>query len=117
MALDIETKKLLEESWNVPLYEAIFNRRSRRFGLGMEIKRGPNAFKSPQDPEPLSFEEEAMLCMAATGMSGMNLADMPHTTKEEVPEGESWDGNCNTMLEYNGRTFPSPCGSHGSELF
>jgi hypothetical protein len=34
-----------------------------------------------------------------------------------VPEGESWDGNCNTMLEYNGRTFPSPCGSHGSELF
>jgi hypothetical protein len=45
MALDIETKKLLEESWNVPLYEAIFNRRSRRFGLGMEIKRGPNAFK------------------------------------------------------------------------
>jgi len=117
MALDIETKKLLEESWNVPLYEAIFNRRSRRFGLGMEIKRGPNAFKSPQDPEPLSFEEEAMLCMAATGMSGMNLADMPHTTREEVPEGESWDGNCNTMLEYNGRTFPSPCGSHGSELF
>ena len=32
-------------------------------------------------------------------------------------EGEVWDGNCNTMLEYSGRTFPSPCGSHGTELF
>ncbi len=115
--MDSEVKKLLEESWNVPLLDAIFSRRSRRFGLGMEIKRGPNAFKSEAEPIPLSLEEEAMLCMAATGMSGMNLADMPHTRKEDVPAGEVWDGNCNTMLEYNGRTFPSPCGSHGTELF
>jgi hypothetical protein len=115
--MDIDTKKLLEEAWNMPLYEAIFTRRSRRFGLGMEIKQGPNAFKSDAEAEPLSEEEEAMLCMAATGMSGMNLADMPHTRKEDVPAGEVWDGNCNTMLEYNGRTFPSPCGSHGTELF
>ena len=117
MALDVDTKKLLEEAWNVPLFEAIFTRRSRRFGLGMEIKRGPNAYKSEQEPLPLSLEEEAMLSMAATGMSGFNLADMPHTRKEDVPEGEAWDGNCNTMLEYNGRTFPSPCGAHGTELF
>lgn len=115
--MDIETKKLLEEAWNVPLLEAIFNRRSRRFPLGAEIKHGPNAYKSTAEPEPLSLEEEAMLCMAATGMSGTNLADMPHTVKSELPEGEVWDGNCNTMLEYNGRTFPSPCGSHGTELF
>ncbi len=115
--MDIETKKLLEEAWNVPLLEAIFARRSRRFGLGMEIKHGPNAYKSEADPVPLSLEEEAMLSMAATGMSGMNLADMPHTTKEQVGPDEVWDGNCNTMLEYSGRTFPSPCGSHGTELF
>jgi hypothetical protein len=115
--MDTDTRKLLEEAWNTPLFEAIFTRRSRRFGLGMEIARGPNAYKSAAEPLPLSLEEEAMLSMAATGMSGMNLADMPHTTKEEVPEGEVWDGNCNTMLEYNGRTFPSPCGSHGTELF
>lgn len=117
MALDPDTRKLLEEAWNVPLFEAIFNRRSRRFGLGMEIARGPNAYRSTADPIPLTLEEEAMLCMAATGMSGMNLADMPHTRKEEVAAGETWDGNCNTMLEYDGRTFPSPCGSHGTELF
>ncbi len=115
--MDIETRKLLEEAWNVPLFEAIFTRRSRRFGLGMEIKHGPNAFKSDAEPHPLSFEEEAMLCMAATGMSGMNLADMPHTRREELAPDEVWDGNCNTMLEYSGRTFPSPCGSHGTELF
>ncbi len=115
--MDQETRKLLEEAWNMPLFEAIFTRRSRRFGLGMEIKHGPNAFKSEEDPVPLSLEEEALLCMAATGMSGMNLADMPHTRKDEVGEGEEWDGNCNTMLEYSGRTFPSPCGSHGTELF
>ncbi|MHC4933689.1 MAG: hypothetical protein ACYTGV_16025, partial [Planctomycetota bacterium] len=115
--MDIDTKKLLEEAWNMPLFEALFTRRSRRFGLGMEIKYGPNAYRSEAEPEPLSFEEEAMLCMAATGMSGMNLADMPHTERDKLPEGEVWDGNCNTMLEYNGRTFPSPCGSHGTELF
>lgn len=117
MALDPDVRKLMEETWNVPLFDAFFSRRSRRFGLGMEIKRGPNAYKSEAEPVPLSLEEEAMLGMAATGMSGMNLADMPHTTPEQVPEGEAWDGNCNTMLEYNGRTFPSPCGSHGTELF
>ena len=77
--MDQETRKLLEEAWNMPVFEAIFTRRSRRFGLGMEIKHGPNAFKSQEDPIPLTLEEEAMLCMAATGMSGMNLSDMPHT--------------------------------------
>ena len=63
--MDIETKKLLEAAWNVPLLEAIFARRSRRFGLGMEIKHGPNAYNSAADPIPLSLEEEAVLSMAA----------------------------------------------------
>ena len=71
MAMDSETRKLLEEVWSTPLFESIFTRRSRRFGLGMEIPRGPNAYKSTAEPLPLSFEEEALLCMAATGMSGM----------------------------------------------
>ena len=88
--MDNDVRKLLEEAWNVPLFEAIFTRRSRRFGLGMEIKRGPNAYKSEAEPLPLSLEEEAMLCMAATGMSGMNLADMPHTRKEDLAEGEDY---------------------------
>ena len=57
--MDSEVKKLLEESWNVSLFDALFSRRSRRFGLGMEIKRGPNAFRSEAEPIPLSLEEEA----------------------------------------------------------
>ncbi|HJN49705.1 MAG: hypothetical protein QGI68_06715 [Pseudomonadales bacterium] len=115
--MDPDTREQMEETWNVPLMDALFTRRSRRFGLGMEIAHGPNAFKSEQDPIPLSAEEEAMLCIAATGLSGMNLSDMPHTRKEEVSDDEEWDGNANTMLEYSGRTFPSPCGAHGTELF
>jgi hypothetical protein len=115
--MDPKTRKLLEEAWNQPLLEAIFNRRSRRFGLGMEMKHGPHAYKSEAEAEPLTFEEEALLCMAATGMSGTLLADIPHTPKEDVPPGEVWDGNGNTLLRYDGRTFPSPCGAHGTELF
>jgi hypothetical protein len=86
--MDPDTREQMAETWNVPLMDALFTRRSRRFGLGMEIKHGPNAFKSEQDPIPLSAEEEAMLCMAATGLSGMNLSDMPHTRKEEIGEDE-----------------------------
>ena len=59
--MDQETRKLLEEAWTMPVFEAIFTRRSRRFGLGMEIKHGPNAFKSEEDPIPLSLEERRRL--------------------------------------------------------
>ena len=44
MTMDPETRKLVEEAWSTPLFESIFTRRSRRFGLGMEIRHGPNAF-------------------------------------------------------------------------
>jgi hypothetical protein len=115
--MDEDTRDLMEETWNVPLMDAVFTRRSRRFGLGMEIKHGPNAHKSEHEPVALSIEEEAMLSIAATGLSGMNLSDMPHTQREEISNNEEWDGNANTMLEYSGRTFPSPCGAHGTELF
>ncbi len=33
-----------------PLLRALFGRRARRFGLGMEIPSGPLAFKSSRDP-------------------------------------------------------------------
>ena len=50
--MDHDVKGLLEETWSVPLFDAIFSRRSRRFGLGMEIKHGQNAFKSRAAPIP-----------------------------------------------------------------
>lgn len=37
-----------------PLLDALFGRRARRFGLGMEIPSGPLAFESTHDPLALS---------------------------------------------------------------
>ncbi len=96
----------VEAAWNYPLFDAMFNRRSRRFGAGMEIDAGPNQFKSKLDPQPLSELEEAMLVAAATGITGTNLADMPYPGL-----------NCNTMMQFTGRTYASPCANHGTELF
>src|SRR5208337_1195640 len=112
MADDIKISELEEadEAWNFPLLEAIFNRRSRRFGWGMEIKEGPNKHKSSHPPMPLDELEEALLLGAATGISGMNLADMPHTPRPEKSDQLlTWDGMCNTMMEHVGRTWSSPC--------
>ena len=108
----------IQELYQFPLLDAILGRRSRRFGLGMEIKEGPNAFKSPNDPMPLDELEEAILVTAGTGISGMNLSDMPHTPRpEKADDINDWDGMCNTMVEHVGRTWASPCGNHGTELF
>jgi hypothetical protein len=120
MADDVKLSDLeqVREAWNFPLFDAIFNRRSRRFGLGMEIPEGPNRHKSEHDPMPLDEVEEALLIAAGTGVSGMNLSDMPHTPRPETLDGvATWDGMCNTMVEHVGRTWGSPCGNHGTELF
>jgi len=66
----------VDEAWNFPLFDAIMNRRSRRFGLGMEIEEGPNKFKSPNEPVPLDEVEESLLIAAGTGISGLNLGDL-----------------------------------------
>src|SRR3972149_7327160 len=41
--------------------DAVFQRRSRRFGLGMEIERGPLKYKSKHKSVPLTELEEAIL--------------------------------------------------------
>lgn len=120
MAEEIRLSELeeVDEAWSFPLLEAVFNRRSRRFGWGMEISEGPNKHKSAHPPMPLDELEEAILLGAATGISGMNLSDMPHTPRpDKASQLETWDGMCNTMVEHVGRTWSSPCGNHGTELF
>jgi hypothetical protein len=69
----------LQELLNFPLMEAIFGRRSRRFGLGMEIPSGPLAFKSRHEPVPLSELEQALIVAAATGVTGWNFG-IPFTS-------------------------------------
>lgn len=60
------------------LIEALRDRRSRRFGRGMRIDRGPLAYVSRQEPLRLTEEEEALLAFAACGFTGPALGDLTY---------------------------------------
>lgn len=97
--------KRLRRSMEYPLFDAIFNRRSRRFGLGMELKDSSLEFRSKYDPVPLNDLEEALIVWAGTGLTGLCLADLP-------PEN-----GIDLLCQWTGRTWPSACNNHGTELF
>jgi len=61
-----------------PLLDALRQRRSRRFGLGMKIGSGPFAYESHHSPLPLTEAEEAALAFAACGVTGYALADLAY---------------------------------------
>src|SRR5690606_38526754 len=63
----------LEEALRFPLFSALFGRRSRRFGWGMEIPRGPLAFRSEKPPTPLDDLERSLLIAAGLGVSGWHF--------------------------------------------
>ena len=91
---------------NYPLFEAIFNRRSRRFGAGMELPSDSSlGHKSEIPPIALTEFQEAMLVWAGTGLTGLCLADLP-------PEN-----GIDLLCQWTGRTWPSACNNHGTELF
>ncbi len=94
-----------EEALNYPLFDSIFNRRSRRFGLGMELEDESLGFKSEYDPIPLEEMEEALLVWSGTGLTGLCLADLPPETGIDL------------LCQWTGRTWPSACNNHGTELF
>ena len=94
----------LNAALNFSFMDSIFTRRSRRFGLGMEIKEGTLKHKSEHKPVPLTELEEAFLIWAGTGMTGMSLGDLPRT-------GISW------LFQWTGRSWPCSCNSHSTELF
>ena len=93
---------LPREVWEYPLFDAIYGRRSRRFGLGFAMAEGPFKYKSPHAPLPLSEVEEALLVAAGVGFSGMALWDqsrpMPYRSAD-------------------GRTFPSTSRGRRTALF
>ena len=91
-----------DAAWDYPLYDAILGRRSRRFGLGMEMVQGPFKYKSEKDPVPLNELETAMLVAAATATTGPILAET------EFPGG---------MVKTIGKPYPSAMGSHRARLF
>src|SRR6202048_836572 len=76
--IDLMTpSQLLDLAWSYPLFEALYGRRSRRFGLGVEMREGPFSYKSAHAPVPLGEIEEALLVGAGAGFSGLALWDLP----------------------------------------
>jgi hypothetical protein len=61
-----------------PLLDALRERRSRRFGMGMKIEHGAFAYESHHEPLPLTETEEAALAFAACGVTGYALADLSY---------------------------------------
>jgi hypothetical protein len=84
----------LDQAWNYPLFEALYRRRSRRFGLGFEMPEGPFRYKSEHAPVPLSELEEALLLGAGAGFSGLAFWDLPTPPAYPHPR-------------LGGRTFPT----------
>jgi hypothetical protein len=84
------------------LLELLFERRSRRVGLGMTIPAGPFKYNSPHPALPLTEEEEAALAFAACGLTGYALADLSYGA-----------GQGGAMLAGRlGRTIASPDAVH-----
>ena len=95
-----------------PLLEALIERRSRRFGEGMNLNGGPLAYDSARVPRPLSLEEEAALAFAACGITGPVLADLPYESGEAHEAGGG-----NIMINFVGRTVASGDAVHAVTLF
>jgi hypothetical protein len=95
----------LVDALSYPFFQTVFDRKSRRVGLGMEVGSEVLEYTSPYEPVPLSELEEALLCMAGTGLTGLNLGDL------DPARGMS------TLVQWTTRTWPSSCSNHGTELF
>ena len=54
-------------AWTYPLFDAILQRRARRFPLGATMLGQEQAFVSPHAPLPLDPVEETLLILAALG--------------------------------------------------
>ena len=81
---------------------AVFGRRARRFGMGMEIPSGPLAFRSQREAIPLSELERSILVGAATGVSGWSFG---------VPFGpRTPESHAEFTLRFTGRTAPTAAG-------
>ncbi len=95
----------LDDALSYPFFQSVFDRKSRRVGLGMSVASEQLAYTSPYEPVPLSEIEEALLCVAGTGLTGLNLGDL------DPARGMS------TLVQWTARTWPSSCSNHGTELF
>lgn len=103
-----EWNALLKEINDFPLMSALYGRRSRRFGWGMEIPHGPLAYKSELPPAPLDAFERSVVIAAGLGVSGWHHG-IPHTAPQQ--------GLCDYAARYTGRTLPVAAGIGNTDMF
>jgi hypothetical protein len=91
-------------SFDAPLLDTLFRRRTRRFPVGGELRsrRGRLAFCSTETPYGLTEEETALLCFATTGTTGVSVEEIRHLMGH---------------LTVTGRPAGSPCASVPLQLF
>ena len=87
--IDFGPANAMDDVWQYGLFEALYGRRSRRFGLGFEITEGPLQYKSHEQPVPLSELEEALLVAAGGGITGTPLWDMGRPVARGVGDGRT----------------------------
>ena len=107
--LSNDIRSAVKETLEFPLFRAMMGRRSRRFGLGMEIPSGPLKFTSRSAPVPLSDLEQALLIAAGTGVSGWNFG-VPFGPHQPQEHGQF-------TVRYTGRTAPTAAGIGTPVLF
>jgi hypothetical protein len=96
-----------KDEWlGYPLIDALRERRSRRFGMGMRIPGGPLAYESQHEPLPLTEEEIAILAFAACGITGPALGDWVWTE----------EAGGNMLANLIGRTVGSADAVHAVSL-
>jgi hypothetical protein len=100
----------LEAARAYPLWDAIFGRRSRRVAAGGSFRAGSFSFKSSLEPQPLSRLEEALL-IAATGITGLAIADNPYETTDGTPLLGT------PCVEITGRAAGSPDNAQSTVFF
>lgn len=94
------------------LVDLLRQRKTRRFGCGMELPGGPLRYRSQRPPIPLSAEEIHYLLFAGVGKTGPHLADMQY-----APQAGREDGQGMAIMSFQGRTVPSPCAANATNLF
>ncbi len=92
--------------------ELLEQRKTRRFGCGMELPAGPLRYKSLLPPLPLTAEEERHLIFAGVGKTGAHTADMQFSSRPQAEDGQGM-----ALMSLQGRTVPSACAAQTTRLF
>lgn len=94
------------------LLELLQQRKTRRFGCGMELPGGPLRYRSTMPPIPLCQDEIHHLLFAGVGETGPHLADMQYAKRPGREDGQGM-----AIMNFQGRTVASACAANTTRLF